>query len=328
MLHIPPNSSTSDSRAKILLVQALDNDNRMLRGFPPLCTPVSIATIAALTPDEFAVDLWDENSSGLIDEATTLPSEHYDIVGISALFEHVGHRIPTLASLFRARGTYVCAGGPGISNQFRLVSAAVDSVFLNEAEYTWPKFLRDWSERRPEKEYIQIAKPLLADSPPPRWDSIADKIPTYRSGGVQTTRGCPFDCEFCDVIYLYGRAQRHKPVENVLTEVGNLQRFGIGRVFFTDDEFIGDPAYARALLRQLIPFNNSFANPLAYNTQLTLNLSRHEDVLALAADANFSNVLIGIESFSQESLQRRTSCRTVIATSLPIAARFSRMALA
>jgi hypothetical protein len=182
---------------------------------------------------------------------------------------------------------------------------------------------------RPQKEYIQVSKPDLSDSPPPLWDSIAARIPEYRSGGVQTTRGCPFDCEFCDVIYLYGRSQRHKPVENVLTEVSNLQNFGINRVFFTDDEFIGDPDYTRALLDGLISLNNSFERPLVYNTQLTLNLSRHNDILEKLADANFSNALIGIESFNHDSLKETnklqnchrdivTDCRKILSYGIGI----------
>jgi radical SAM superfamily enzyme YgiQ (UPF0313 family) len=287
----------------ILLIQAVDYDSRTLAGFAPLCTPLSIATIAALTPGDFHVDLWDENLDGLIGESTQLPRAHYDIVGISTLFEHVGQRVPLLADLFRKRGSYICAGGPGISNQLKLISASVDSVFLNEAEYTWPQFLRDWSCGLPQREYVQVAKPNLADSPPPKWDAVADRIKTYRAGGVQTTRGCPFDCEFCDVIYLYGRAQRHKPIENVLTEIRNLQSLGAKRVFFTDDEFIGDPRYAKALLQAVVELNNSFPSPLAFHTQLTMNLARDPELMELMADANFWHALIGIESFNEDSLK-------------------------
>jgi radical SAM superfamily enzyme YgiQ (UPF0313 family) len=288
---------------RILLVQAVDYDTRTLVGFQPLCTPLSIATIAALTPDRFAVDLWDENLDGLIDAATVLPHPDYDIVGISTLFEQVSHRVPDLARLFRARGTHTCAGGPGISNQLKLIGASVDTVFLNEAEYTWPQFLEDWIAARAKREYIQVAKPDLADSPAPRWDAIGHRVREYRAAGVQTTRGCPFDCEFCDVIYLYGRAQRHKPVANVLAEVAALQGLGARRVFFTDDEFVGDPRYCRSLLERLVTVNNSFPAPLAYHTQLTLNLSRHPDLLQLMADANFWHALIGIESFDESSLR-------------------------
>lgn len=309
--------SVGTKRANILLIQAVDYDSQTLTGFQPLCTPLSIATIAALTSDEFNVDLWDENLDGLIRESTALPRDHYAIVGISTLFEQVGHRVPALSALFRARGTYVCAGGPGISNQLIMISGCVDSVFLNEAEYTWPQFLNDWIAGHPRKEYVQIAKPDLAHSPPPKWDAMKSRISEYRAGGVQTTRGCPFDCEFCNVIYLYGRAQRHKPVEHVLDEVRNLQHLGARRIFFTDDEFVGNPRYAIALLERFIELNNSFPSPLACHTQLTLNLSRNERLLELTADANFWHALIGIESFDEGALEesnKRQNCnRDIIA---------------
>jgi radical SAM superfamily enzyme YgiQ (UPF0313 family) len=289
-------------RGTILLIQAVDYDHRMLTGFEPQLAPLSVATIAALTPDAFEVDIWDENLDGPIDATTALPRARYDIVGISTLFERVGRRVPKLAALFRERGAYVCAGGPGVSNQIKLLNSCVDSLFLNEAEYTWPQFLKDWSCREPKREYVQVAKPDLATSPPPAWGALGERIPSYRSACVQTTRGCPFDCEFCDVIYLYGRAQRHKPIENVLKEVRNLEQLGAKRIMFTDDEFVGDPRYAKALLTELIPLNNSFRYPLAYHTQFTLTLSHREELLELMADANFWYGVVGIESFNEPSL--------------------------
>lgn len=310
-----PRPANGDSNARdrgtILLIQAVDYDRRMLSGFEPQCAPVSAATVAALTPDTFEVDIWDENLDGPIDASTLLPRPHYDIVGISTLFERVGRRVPQLAALFRERGAYICAGGPGISNQVELINSCVDSSFLNEAEYTWPQFLQDWSRGEPQRAYVQVAKPDLASSPPPQWRTLEKRIPSYRAGGVQTTRGCPFDCEFCDVIYLYGRVQRHKPIENVLTEVRNLQRLGAKRIMFTDDEFVGDPRYAKALLAELVPLNNSFSAPLAYHTQFTLTLSHREELLELMADANFWYGVIGIESFNKDSLletNKRQNC--------------------
>lgn len=298
----PTVDAPERSRATILLIQAVDFDSRMVNGFEPQLAPVSVATVAALTPDTFDVDIWDENLDGPIDATTILPREKYDIVGISTLFERVGRRVPKLAGVFRDRGSYICAGGPGVSNHIKTINDCVDSIFLNEAEYTWPQFLREWSEGTPKREYIQVAKPDLAFSPAPTWRTLENRIPAYRAGSVQTTRGCPFDCEFCDVIYLYGRAQRHKPIENVLNEVRKLEKLGARRIMFTDDEFVGDPRYCKALLTELIPLNNSFAQPLAYHTQFTLTLSHREELLELVADANFWYGVVGIESFNEASL--------------------------
>jgi hypothetical protein len=125
----------------------------------------------------------------------------------------------------------------------------------------------------------------------------------YLMTPVQTTRGCPFDCEFCDVIHLFGRRSRHKPIERVLGEIEKIERMGVRRVFFSDDNFIGRPSYAKNLLRQLVSLNNSFPRPLSFSTQVTMNVARDEELLELLADANFFKLLIGIESVNPESLK-------------------------
>jgi len=140
-------------------------------------------------------------------------------------------------------------------------------------------------------------------SPPPRWDSIANQMKSYLVGAVQTMRGCPFDCEFCDVIYLFGRRPRTKPIDGVLEEVAALERLGMERIFFSDDNFIGDPRYAKELLRELIPLNNSFHKPLVFSTQATINVAHDEELLELMADANFGTLFIGIETINKESLK-------------------------
>jgi len=267
------------------------------------CTPLPAATLHALTPDRFEVDTWDENLDGPIGPDAELPRERYDIVAISVMFSFVLGRVEPLAALFRSRGSFVAAGGPGISATPHKAKGLVDAVFINEAELTWPRFLDDWERGAAKSEYVQVEKPDLGATPPPRWDSVAHRLTEYHFGTVQTTRGCPFDCEFCDVIYLFGRAQRHKPIPVVLEEVRTLQRLGSKHVFFTDDEFIGNPKYAKSLLRELIPLNNSLPRPLDYYTQLTMNLSKDPELLELVADANFYSVLVGLESFSNESLR-------------------------
>ena len=105
----------------------------------------------------------------------------------------------------------------------------------------------------------------------PRWDGITNAI--KHVGSVQTTRGCPFDCEFCDVIYIYGRQSRHKSISQVLEEVSVMERLGVRKIFFCDDNFYGNPRYTKSLLTELILLNNSFRHPIGFNTQITLNVS-------------------------------------------------------
>ena len=263
--------------------------------------PLGLATVAGLTPDDFHVDIWDEIVRGRV-EPDTVFDPPYDLIGITGFKAHLP-RCREVAAVFRARGIPVAIGGPGVSGTPEEYRDAFDILFIGEAEKTWPQFLRDWEAGTPKAEYRQIEKPDLADSPRPRWDSIAADFPKYAMGGIQTTRGCPFDCEFCDVIYLFGRRARHKPIAHVLEEVQALERLGTRQVFFADDEFIGDTRYTKALLRELIALNNSFARPLNFSTQLTMNLSKDDEMLELVADANFNLVFVGIETPNKESLR-------------------------
>ncbi|MFQ5490634.1 MAG: radical SAM protein, partial [Phycisphaerae bacterium] len=133
----------------------------------------------------------------------------------------------------------------------------------------------------------------------------------YLMGAVQTTRGCPFDCEFCDVIHLFGRQPRHKAIDSVLAEVAALEKLGMRMVFFCDDNFIGRPKYAKDLLKALIPLNNSFDRPIGFTTQLTINVADDEEMLELLADANFHWVLIGLESPREACLREANKPQNV-----------------
>jgi len=276
-----------------------DDDTHAQMGHDML--PLGLATVAALTPEEYEVQIWDEPVRGRIEDGTTFAHE-YDLVGITGYRAHLS-RAAEVADLFRKRGLTVCGGGPGVSGSPDRCRDDYDVLFIGEAELTWPRFLRDWEAGRYKSEYRQIEKIDLAQSPMPRWDSIAGDIPQYAVGCVQTTRGCPFDCEFCDVIYLYGRKQRHKTVGQVIEEVKVLAKLGMSSIFFCDDEFMGNPKYAKELLRALIPVNNSFKRPLTYSTQLTMNLSRDDEMLRLIADANFYLVFLGVETPNKASLK-------------------------
>ena len=122
-------------------------------------------------------------------------------------------------------------------------------------------------------------------------------------GPIQTTRGCPFDCEFCDVIYLFGRRPRHKPIASVLEEIIMQERLGVETIFICDDNFIGSHQYAKDLLRELIPLNKSFDKPLRFSTQLSIDVAKDDELLELLADANFITLCIGIESVNKDSLK-------------------------
>ncbi len=200
-------------------------------------------------------------------------------------------------------GLPVVIGGPGVSGAPDVCRGIFDVIFLGEAELTWPRFLRDWQKGNHLKEYRQVERLDLAVSPVPRWDSIAKDISKYELAAVQTTRGCPYDCDFCDVIHLFGRKPRHKPIENVLKEIEALQKLGAKRIFLCDDDFVGDQKWAKQFLRELLPLNNSFPVPMGYTTQATITAAADEELLQLMADCNFFQLHIGIETPNAEGLK-------------------------
>ena len=266
-----------------------------------LMPPIDLATIKALTPRRFEVDIWDESIRGPIDDKTDLGKE-YDLIGVTGYITHVPWAL-NIAKVAHQRGIPVVIGGPGVSGDPERCRGVFDVVFIGEAEFTWPQFLEDWESGRHHAEYRQVQRPELSGSPVPRWDDFPCMSQDYFWGAIQTTRGCPFDCEFCDVIHLFGRQPRHKPIETVLQEIRDLQALGMRMIFFCDDNFIGRPKYAKELLRQVIDLNRSFERPISFTTQLTVNVAEDLELLELLADANFHWVLIGIESPREASLR-------------------------
>lgn len=262
--------------------------------------PLGLATVAALTPEEFRVDIWDELVRGPIEKGSL--ARTYDLVGVTSHSANLGRAVE-IGAYFRKQGRFVVIGGPGVTSNPDRCRAHFDVLFIGEAEVIWPRFLNDWKAGAHRREYRQIEKPDVALTPMPKWDSVIPDIKYYSMGTVQTTRGCPNDCEFCDVVYLNGRRQRHKPIRQILDELIVLQRLGIKSVSFNDDNFTINHAWAKEVLRELIPLNNAFPEPLRFMTQLSIDVARDEELLALLADANFYQVLIGIESPNKESLK-------------------------
>lgn len=266
-----------------------------------LMTPLHLATIAAMTPDDFDVDIYDESVLDPLDSKTDF-AKKYDLVGVTGYIAHLP-RAKELGAMFRRQGLPVVVGGPGVSGSPEECRDSFDVMMLGEAELTWSRFLREWREGRHLAEYRQVERPDLEATPAPDWRSVAPYIDRYAMGGVQTTRGCPFDCEFCDVIHLFGRKPRHKPIDTVIEEVLALNKLGVQMIFMCDDDFIGHKKYAKELLRELEKVNNSLDEPVSFTTQLTIDMAKDDELLELMADCNFGQVLIGIESPREASLR-------------------------
>jgi radical SAM superfamily enzyme YgiQ (UPF0313 family) len=255
---------------------------------------LSLPTVAALTPPEHEVVLCDENV-----EPVDLDTDA-DIVGLTGYVVHK-RRILELAEAFRRRGKFVVAGGPFASLCPEELRGRVDVLFVDEAEYTWAQFLRDYAAGTWQPEYRQVDKPSMLDSPVPRFDLL--KVHRYRSMAIQFARGCPFNCEFCDIIVMYGRRPRTKSVAQVMAEVEEIHRLGVRNIFVVDDNFIGNKKEAKEALRAIARWQEARHYPIEFMTEVSLNVAQDQELLALMKQAHFTTIFVGIESPRKASLQ-------------------------
>ncbi len=266
--------------------------------FPNLSMP----TLAGLTPRDIEVVLCDENVEA-IDFAADA-----DIVGVTGYIVHKPRMLEIIAE-FRRRGRFVVVGGPFASLCPEELRGQCDVLFVDEAEETWPEFLRDFAAGTWRAEYQAPEKPDLTNAPMPRFDLL--KVDSYRAMTVQFARGCPFNCEFCDIIVVYGRRPRAKAVPQVMAEIEECRRLGVENVFIVDDNFIGNRKLAKALLRAIAGWGVRHGYPIAFNTEVSLNVAQDDELLGLLRDANFTTIFIGIESPRKASLQETRKTQNI-----------------
>ncbi len=186
-------------------------------------------------------------------------------------------------------------------------------MFIGEAETTWPEFLEDFARGRPTRKRYQQSKPTdMAEAPRPRYDLL--KADRYASGALQYSRGCPFECEFCDIIVIYGRKPRTKPPEQFLAELDDMRRAGFHSAFIVDDNFIGNRKKAKALLEEIIPWMERHGYPLRLTTEASIDLADQPEIMELMYRANFRSVFIGIGRRVWNRSRKPRSFRTRAAT--------------
>src|SRR6185436_7288268 len=161
-------------------------------------------------------------------------------------------------------------------------------------EETWAQFLRDYAAGTHKSRYTQADKTDMSTSPLPRFDLL--NLGAYRTVCVQFARGCPFTCEFCDIITIFGRRPRAKAIPQIMAEIRELHRLGVERIFLVDDNFIGDKRRAKALLRAIVEFGRETDFAVDFNTEVSLDVAQDDEMLALLRDANFQSIFIGIEA--------------------------------
>jgi radical SAM superfamily enzyme YgiQ (UPF0313 family) len=256
--------------------------------------PLGLLTVAGLTPAGFAVELQDENCYPLDFDTDA------DVVAIGC-WNVQFRRAVEIATEFRRRGKRVVVGGPYPSLcPERFVDGPFDTVFEGEAELTWPQFCRDLTAGTPQRHYKQVGNVDIRTSPVPRFDLLGRGDYLYHF--VQTTRGCPFQCEFCDIIITDGRIPRTKAIEQVLAEVETVARLGGKYISFSDANFIGNSRYAEDLLRALAAFGRANGYPLTFSAEMTITVAEKPQLLRLLREANFTSIFVGIESPRLDSL--------------------------
>lgn len=258
--------------------------------------PLGLLTVAALLPDTWEKRLVDLNVSKLRD----CDVDWADFVFVSGMIAQ-RESSRSLIERCRAAGKTVVAGGPLFTSEHAAFQG-VDHFVLNEAELTLPRFLADLAAGRPQRVYSASGFTSLNHTPVPEWDLI--DIHRYGSMSLQYSRGCPFDCEFCDVTAKFGHRSRTKSVDQVLAELDALAAAGWrGPVFFVDDNFIGNQRKLRAeLLPALIQWQQRHRFPFSFYTEASINLADDPALTADIVRAGFNTVFIGIETPAEDGL--------------------------
>jgi radical SAM superfamily enzyme YgiQ (UPF0313 family) len=256
--------------------------------------PLGLATLAALCPEDWEVEIIDEN----IESVPLEPKA--DIVGVCGMGVQF-KRQRELLNFYKGKGYYVVAGGSYASLCPELYDSLANTVVAGEAEYIWKEFCKDFEMGKPKRLYHERGEVALTDSPVPRFDLL--KLDKYQAVSLQFSRGCPFRCEFCDIIVMFGRKPRTKSLEQVGKELDELRRLNINNVFFVDDNLIGNKPVAKKFLRFLRDYQMEHNYRFHFGTEASLNLAHDDELLELFRQANFGWVFIGIESPDEESLK-------------------------
>jgi radical SAM superfamily enzyme YgiQ (UPF0313 family) len=284
-----------------------------LVGAKALAPPLGLITLAALLPDDWDVRLIDQNTTELDDA---------DIAGADLVM--TGGMLPqepgirAIIARCRKLGVPVCLGGPAPTSTPELYEDA-DFIVIGEAEGVIGQFVDAWHAG---ETYVRIEaekfKTDVTTSPLPRFELL--NFRDYLWVNVQFSRGCPFTCEFCDIIELYGRAPRTKTTPQMLAELDRLHALGYrGQVDFVDDNLIGNKKAVKAFLPHLGEWQEAHGYPFWLSTEASLNLSDDPELLAMLRRANFVGIFVGIETPDEETLyhtSKKQNARRSIAESV------------
>jgi radical SAM superfamily enzyme YgiQ (UPF0313 family) len=257
--------------------------------------PLGLLTVAAMLPPAWTKRLVDVNVRKLTEE--DLGWADYAFIGGMIVQRDSAHQI---IARCKEAGVKVVAGGPLFTSEYEEFEK-VDHFILNEAELTLPPFLADLERGCARRVYTTSEFPDIHKTPSPMWE-LAD-MKRYAGMSIQFSRGCPYNCEFCNVTALFGHRPRTKTAEQIVAELDGLYNLGWrGPVFFVDDNFIGNKRCLKTeLLPALIEWQKDKGD-IPFNTEVSINLADDEDLMQMMVEAGFTMVFIGIETPDEESL--------------------------
>jgi radical SAM superfamily enzyme YgiQ (UPF0313 family) len=272
------------------------SDVEDITGSPAYMPNLALPTLAALTPPDFEVTVADE----MIEPIEPYLDRHWDLVGITGYITH-HKRMFEVADEFRRRGILVAIGGPYATLSSSTVRRHADVLFVGEAEQTWPEFLNDLRSEHWKDEYRANVTVDIDSSPVP--DTTKLRNQGYWMGVVQTSRGCPFECEFCDVIIYLGRKQRHKTPERVVYEIEKMYQAGYRAIFLSDDNFTANKKKSHDIVRAIAEWNRTKPERTSFSTQLSVDIVRDPELLRDCAEAGLTQAFIGLETPNQDALR-------------------------
>lgn len=256
--------------------------------------PLGLLTVASMLPEHWNKKLIDVNVRDLKDGHI----DWADMVFISGM---IVQKKSAIEIIHRCKNKVVVAGGPLFTTGHENFDG-VDHFILNEAESTLPQFLDDLENGCPKHIYESKERPDIKKTPVPLWSLV--NMNDYCSMAVQYSRGCPFNCEFCDIVIMNGRVPRTKTPEQMITEFQSLYDSGWrGPVFVVDDNFIGNKNHAKQMLRAILAWQKAHDYPFSLYTEASTNLADDEELMDLMSATNFSKVFLGIETPSMDSLK-------------------------
>lgn len=256
----------------------------------------ALPLLAALTPAEHSITLIDENVEPIDFDRVS----RADIVGVTGMVVQ-RRRMREILTELKRRGAFTVVGGPWITVREEYFGELADVRFIGEAERTWPRFLEEWAAGAHQARYEQSERTDMGTVPTPRFDLL--RMDRYAFGSIQISRGCPYTCEFCDIIVVFGRKPRLKTSAQVIAELEALLAQGRADAFIVDDNLIGNKKEIKEILKDVAAWQRERGYPMGFFTEASLDLADDEELMRLMVEANIGLVFVGIESPNETALR-------------------------